>query len=99
MKKLFSLILCITVLSITALCYAAPKEDKHEETGISGISAREIYIIPGEKTELSAPVHAAPVNIENPAMQFESIKNIRREDKYFPDILEQIDIISVAPRE
>lgn len=99
MKKLLSLILCITVLSITALCYAAPKEDRHEGTGISGISAKEVYIIPSEKAELSAPVHAAPVNIENPAMRFETIKNIRREDRYFPDILEQIDIISVAPRE
>ena len=99
MKKIFSLILCITTLSMTAICYASPKENKHEETGISGISAHEVYIIPGEKAELSAPFQTAPVSIEKPDVYFETIKNIRREDKYFPDILEQIDIISVAPRE
>lgn len=99
MKKLFSLIICLALLSVGIGVCAVSDDEKQSDEGISGFSAREVCIIPSEKPEGASVLQPAlPYAAEAP-VHFLTVKNIRLEDRYLPDILEQIDIISVAPRE
>lgn len=99
MKKSLSLILCMAIVFSAANVFAVTEKHKVKSNGVSGFSAGEIYIVPSEKTDTSLPVQSMIPCITQFARHIVTVKNIRSEDVYFPDILEQIDIISVAPRE
>ena len=99
MKKLFCMILCVTVLMLSASVFALSDNASCQDDGLSSFSPREVCIIPDEGQIGEASVQTVLLSRSIMPLCLIKSKNIRQEDKYFPDILEQIDIISVAPRE
>ena len=97
MKKI-CIFLCITVLmlSVSAVAFAG---DEISSSGGASLSVPAVYIVPAEKEPVSVFVseHSFIIPCGNSAVV--CIQCISAVDKYTPEIMEQIDIISVAPRE
>lgn len=97
MKKL-CIILCITVIMMSGFSVCA-MEEYHETVKTTGFSApATVYLLPAEqeisKITVSATEFVKPLDISVEMVE----KSLVSADKYIPDIMEQINIISVAPR-
>lgn len=92
------MILCVTVLMLSASVFAISDGGSCRDDGISSFSPREVCIIPDERQIGETSVQTVLLSKSIVPLCLVKLKNIRQEDKYFPDILEQINIISVAPR-
>ena len=97
MKKI-CILLCVTVLmlSFSAVSFAEP-EKKTEKTVC--LSAPAVYIVPAENDNVHGAVSMHEFLITCGFSAFIIDGDYVAVDKYTPEIMEQIDIISVAPRE
>ena len=96
--KKICILLCITVILMTFSGVTFADEKVPSVPSVS-LSAPQPVIVPAEKEAVSgiAVVHEFLITCGfSGAVVFRSIAAV---DKYIPEIMEQINIISVAPRE
>ena len=84
------------MLSFSAVAFAEP-DKKVEKT--ASLSAPEVYIIPAEKDNVYGTVSMHEFLITCGFSACIIDRDYIAVNKYTPEIMEQIDIISVAPRE
>ena len=99
MKKI-CIILCITVIIMSHFSvFAMEPEISVEESKVGFMTSAPVFLMPAERDVTKVTVAESKFIMPEGASVDLFVEEEVLTDKYIPDIMEQIDIISVSPRE